>query len=256
MPNLANNTNRVMKIALSTPGEHEKYWISQPLEIEHILRELRRLDSPVSIYAEPGGASALSRVIDVDGNTRTFLLDYGPDAAINEHIVQSRSLTLVTNHEGIQIQFSIPKPLKVGYQGRHAWRIPLPDRLLRLQRRESYRLCTSLAHPIRCQIPTTTGLLETTLLDISLGGVAILAYEGGRLLEAGLVIQGCRIALPDEVGELGCNLRIVNTFDIRLRNGRLSHRAGCEFVNLPASAETQIQRFILRTERERRSRYI
>lgn len=245
-----------MKIALDTLEAHEKYWVRQPLEIEHILRELSRLGNPVSIHAEPADNPALSRIIDVNGSTRTFLLDTDPDASINARIAQSHTLTLISNHEGVQIQFSIATPVMVRHDGRDAWRSPMPDRLLRLQRRESYRLGTSLAHPIRCRLPTAAGILETTLLDISVGGVAMLAYEDGRHLAAGQVIQGCRISLPDEAAELGCNLRIVNTFSVLLKNGRLSHRAGCEFVNLPASAESLIQRFILRTERERRSRYI
>jgi len=46
------------------------------------------------------------------------------------------------------------------------------------------------------------------------------------------------------------------TFDVTLKNGRLTHRAGCEFIDLPPSIETAIQRYIIQVERERRNRYL
>lgn len=244
-----------MKIDLLSPSDHESFWVRQSAEVERILRELCRTESLLTLYAENGEDSSPSRVMEVDGTLKKLKLDCGPDETINARLAHSRSITVVANQHGIHIQFSAPAPVLDVDKGGRAWQLPWPDKLLRLQRRESYRLGTSLVHPIRCLVQTQQGTLETTLMDISVGGVAILAYEGGRFLETGQVLQGCRITLPDTAGEISCSLRIVNTFEVRLSNGRLSHRAGCQFVNLPASAETEIQRYILKTERERRSRY-
>jgi len=49
---------------------------------------------------------------------------------------------------------------------------------------------------------------------------------------------------------------VCTTFEITLKNGRHTHRAGCQFIDLPASVETEIQRYIIRVDRERRTRYI
>jgi len=43
-----------------------------------------------------------------------------------------------------------------------------------------------------------------------------------------------------------------STYDVSLKNGTISHRAGCQFINLPISIESEIQRYIFRVERDRR----
>jgi c-di-GMP-binding flagellar brake protein YcgR len=48
---------------------------------------------------------------------------------------------------------------------------------------------------------------------------------------------------------------VCTTFEITLKNGRLTHRAGCRFIDLPPSVETAIQRYIIQVDRERRARY-
>lgn len=246
-----------MKIELTSADDHERYWVRQAVEIERILRELGRTGGLITLYGENGRDFSLTRIVDVDAGSRYVWLDCGPDESINTRLAASPSTTLACSQDGIHIQFNAGTPEKVVYRNGHAWRLGWPDKILRLQRREYYRLSTSLVHPIRCHIHWPQGILETTVMDLSVGGVAILAYEGGHVLEAGQVFHGCHLTLPDTAGgEISFSLRIISTFDLRLKNGRLSHRAGCEFVDLPASVETEIQRYILKTERERRSRYI
>jgi c-di-GMP-binding flagellar brake protein YcgR len=135
------------------------------------------------------------------------------------------------------------------------FKVRIPREMLRLQRREYYRLVTSVINPVKCMINTSAGLIETVVVDISIGGVGVLAYREEGVLKAGEVYQGCRITLPG-TGEFALSLSVRTTFDITLKNGRLTHRAGCQFIDLPASVETAIQRYIIRVERERRARYV
>lgn len=246
-----------MKLDLTSTDDHERYWVRQSVEVERILREVCRTGGLVSLYGENGRDFSLTRIVDVDAGTKHVWLDYGPDENVNTRLAASRTATLSSSQDGVHIQFTVSTPEKVMYKSGHAWRMSWPDRILRLQRREYYRLSTSLVHPIRCLIKASRGVMETTVMDISVGGMAVLAYEGGHVLEAGQIFHGCRLTLPDMAGgEISFSLRVINTFDMRLKNGRMSHRAGCEFVDLPTSVETEIQRYILKTERERRSRYI
>jgi c-di-GMP-binding flagellar brake protein YcgR len=57
-------------------------------------------------------------------------------------------------------------------------------------------------------------------------------------------------------GEFAVGLNVCTTFEITLKNGRLTHRAGCQFIDLPSSVETAIQRYIIQVDRERRARYV
>jgi len=131
----------------------------------------------------------------------------------------------------------------------------MPRELLRLQRREYYRLVTSVVNPVKCMINSDKGMMETLVVDISIGGVGILAYQDSGELAAGETYHGCRITLPGS-GEFALSLAVCTTFEITLKNGRHTHRAGCQFIDLPASVETEIQRYIIRVDRERRARFI
>jgi c-di-GMP-binding flagellar brake protein YcgR len=56
------------------------------------------------------------------------------------------------------------------------------------------------------------------------------------------------------VATVTVKLRICSVMETRGRAGANMHRAGCEFVNLPGPMLTQIQRYIIKIERERKAR--
>lgn len=239
----------------STPGL-APYTLRHVVDIEHILAELHRTACLLTVQSASSPDFLLSTITQLDSRSRELFLEYREEDPANAPLSTCPGVTVETRLEGVQIRFDTGTPRPVARGQGKSWRLPWPEQIVRLQRREYYRLGTSVVHPIRCFLPTEGGLLEATVTDISVGGVAILAYEGGAVLTSGQILQGCRISLPDGGGEFMLSLRIVSTFDVKLKNGRKSHRAGCQFVNPPASVETEIQRYILKTERERRSRYI
>jgi c-di-GMP-binding flagellar brake protein YcgR len=153
------------------------------------------------------------------------------------------------------VQFSSVRIESARLGDEAVFRVPMPRELLRLQRREYYRLVTSVVKPVKCLINTGAGLMESVVVDISIGGVGILAYPDDGRLKAGETYHGCRITLPG-TGEFAVGLSVCTTFEITLKNGRLTHRAGCQFIDLPPSVETAIQRYIIQIDRERRARYV
>ena len=77
--------------------------------------------------------------------------------------------------------------------------------------------------------------------------------EQAELFQRGDTLSDCKIALPDE-GLLVATICVRNLFEVTSRSGSHFLRIGCEFVNLPASRLTLIQRYITRVERERKAR--
>jgi flagellar brake protein len=75
----------------------------------------------------------------------------------------------------------------------------------------------------------------------------------GLKLEPGELFDGCRVALP-EVGTITAKLQVRNSFPVTLKNGTVTKRTGCMFVQLTPSQEAMIQRYIIRLERERRAK--
>lgn len=244
-----------MKIELISSEDRGRYLVTHPREILRFLREVRDEKTIVAIYGENGKDFVLSTLLAVEDEKGFLLLEQGVDPAMNAALLASARCTFATTHDQVHIQFSSGRidPAVLGQEA--VFRVPLPREILRLQRREYYRLVTSVVNPVKCMINTNTGLMETVVVDISIGGVGILAYQEDGRLKAGEVYHGCRIALPG-TGEFALSLSVRTTFDITLKNGRITHRAGCQFIDLPPSVETAIQRFIIRVERERRARYV
>lgn len=244
-----------MKIELVSTEEHSRYLVSHAHDIQRYLGEVLADKTLVALYAENGRDFTLSTLLAIDERQSCLYIEQGADARMNARLLGGGRYTVATTHDQVHIQFSGERLAAAEIDGKPAFRLPIPRELLRLQRREYYRLVTSVLNPVKCLVNTADGLLETVVVDISIGGVGILAYQQDGRLTAGEVHHGCRLALPG-MGEFALSLTVRSVFDVTLKNGRLTHRAGCAFIDLPASIETAIQRYINQVERERRNRYL
>jgi c-di-GMP-binding flagellar brake protein YcgR len=243
--------------ALLEPTDHTQYLLRTKNEILFILRGLLASTDHVTIYFNDGQDFLLSAVIQIDDDGLT--LDYGSNSEANARALAAERLFCVTTHDKIRVQFTLRGLRKIDYQGRPAFRAALPESILRLQRREYYRLTTPIAHPIKCQIPVmkegglSSTIMEANVVDISGGGLAMMVPPVGLIFSSGDVFENCRIELPD-VGVVITTLEVRNVFDVTLRTGSQVARAGCQFANLPGPMLTLIQRYIIKVERERKAR--
>lgn len=239
---------------LPTQGS-ERYLVRHTHEIERILRDVMESKSPITLYDTKGRDFILSSIVALDPKGGSLLVEQGSSQVLNQRLVDSGHATCVTTQDQVHIQFTA-RDIQADRLGEESvFRFPVPRELIRLQRREYYRLGTSVINPVRCAINTQQGFIDTLVVDISIGGMGILSYEGVGLLHPGDSYQGCRITLPG-TGEFALSLTVRSTFDLTLKNGRVTHRAGCQFIDLHPSVETEIQRYINRVERERLTRYI
>lgn len=243
-----------MKKDLISPEDSERYRVTHTHTIERILNEVLDAKSIVSLYLDHGQDFMLSSIVGLDAAKGVLMLEQGVDQDFNQQLLDAGQIICTATHDQVHIQFT-GADLKSATLGNEAvFQVAIPKELIRLQRRDAYRLATSVVNPVKCMINTGSRFLETVVIDISIGGIGILAYEGSGLLKAGESYHGCRIALPG-TGEFAVSLNVCTTFDVALKNGRVTHRAGCQFIDLPPSVETEIQRYIIRVERERRARY-
>jgi c-di-GMP-binding flagellar brake protein YcgR len=244
-----------MKIELITTEDRGRYLVRHAAEIERILREVMDDKNIVALYGESGKQFLLSTIVAIEPEQGYLLLEQGVDEAMNASLLSGKECTFASTHDQVHVQFSSQKIEALQRNNEALFRVPMPRELLRLQRREYYRLMTSVINPVKCLINTQAGLMESVVVDISIGGVGVLAYPEDGRLKAGDTFHGCRITLPG-TGEFAVGLNVCTTFEITMKNGRLTHRAGCQFIDLPPSVETAIQRYIIHVDRERRARYI
>jgi flagellar brake protein len=181
-----------------------------------------------------------------------LLLDIGPDQEMNRRLLDSKQLLLTTTHEQVKVKFSAPRATLVNFQGYPALLIPIPKKVVRMQRREYYRVTTGIVNPLKARITfpsdDTTRTAEITVLDISCGGVALIDQHHTVDLEPGVAVNNCHITLP-EVGTLKTGLLVCNTYEVTLRNGLACKRSGCRFTDITESDRGLIQRYITKLER-------
>ncbi len=243
-------SNRPFELT-STPDD-SRFLVSNPLEIVRTMRGLTHRNEMVSAFFNAGNDLLLTSVLDTDPNKNAVFLDYGSNEALNTRILKAEKIIFVTSLDNVKVQWVSTQILNDTFGGRDAFRIAIPTQILRLQRREYYRLTTPVANPLKCRIPTADGVsFDVALADISAGGIGvIIAQPTGLVFEAGAVLPGCRMELPG-VGTAEFTISIQSIWEVTMKNGQKSMRAGCQFIDMRSGMQSMIQRYIIKLERER-----
>ncbi len=233
--------------------EYTKYLVHSRQEIVQILRSIMRQNEMVTGYFNHGQAFFLSAVLEADPETGHLILDCGPDPETNQRAQASGKIFFVTNQSSIKIQFSTAALTQMEFNGRPAFRTRIPATLLKLQRREYYRLTVPIRVPLRCIVPDLEGeQVDVEVDDISVGGAGISGFPPTAVLTEGLILSNCRIVLPEE-GTVVTALEVRNFQQINRRSGQPGLRIGCLYVGIPPLHQAMIQRYIIRIDRERRA---
>jgi len=196
----------------------------------------------------------VTSVLMVNESKNTLILDSARGDALNQELMAGKGAEFVAQLDGVSISFATGPVAWCKYEGVPALRITLPQSLVRLQRREHFRVPMPIANPVKCIVPSIDGdadPITTHLVDIGCGGVAI-AETGGRLgPETGRNLPDCRLLLP-ESDTIVTSLEVRNSAQIRLHNGVFQTRLGCQFIDLPNDMAAKLQRFVMDIERARR----
>jgi c-di-GMP-binding flagellar brake protein YcgR len=237
-------------------GEYDKYMLRTAAEMRMVLRGLRQHGAQITVFFNEGQDMLLSMLVDVAD--RHLVFDAGAHAEANRKAALADRHYCVALLDKVRIQFLLGAFAPVAHEGRPAFLSDYPRELLRLQRREFYRLATPIARPLKCRMPLPLQdggvfVYEATVFDISGGGIGIAPPPAPIPFAPGQEIRDCRIELP-EVGVVACAVRVCNLHEAVLRSGLRAQRAGCAFVRLPGPMATLLQRYIIKVERERKAR--
>ncbi len=234
--------------------EDTRFAVTQPAEIVFVLKKIMQNRQMVTAYLNGGTEFALTSLLDVSSEDGELILDMASDAALNKKLLAAEKVLFVTSHDQVKVKLRANEISEVRHEGRPALRIPMPRTLVRIQRREHYRIATPITKPLICALPMPNrgagAQAETILLDISIGGIALMDNHGDANFEIGSQFENCRIGLP-EVGTLVVTLEVCNSHETPLKNGLTFRRCGCRFVNLQPQAENLVQRYIMHLERSR-----
>jgi c-di-GMP-binding flagellar brake protein YcgR len=232
------------------------YEITSRREIVSLLRQIGEKNQLVRMLVQGEHDVCVTSLLDMDLDTGTLIVDCSIDRDQNVRILARQKIRFETTLDKIRIVFVVDHIASTTYDNRPALRCAIPTSLIRLQRRESYRMETPVVNPIRVTIPVVqdsgVGTEVFALSDISVGGVALLdnklLLNGGH----GQKLTGCVLGLPD--GAVSTTLVVRNTTELTLLNGKHSRRVGCEFLDLSRGSLAIVQRYITKLERERNAK--
>lgn len=241
-----------IRFDLLEADDFARYVLDGQTDIAFYLRAMKDKRANLSVYAGRAPEPFLTAVVAVDDARGVLVLDAPRDAEQLEQAVAASPLVCQTALEKVKVQFMLPRCTQIEFEGHPALEAPFPGRMLRLQRRDYYRLILPQNPPLRCLMPAGDGesrLIEATVVNISSGGLAVVVPPTGVELKVEGVIDNCQITLP-ELGTITATLQVRNMFRVTERGGT-ELRAGCQFIGLPGTADALIQRYILRMERDR-----
>lgn len=236
------------------PDRLAEFRVSSPVEITAILKQLSDASVMLSL-STPSGDSVMASVWAVDASRDLLCLSVGGQEAALQRVLASDEVVAVGYNESIKLQFDLDHLVLVRGDSHLALNASFPRQVFRFQRRESYRVrplmnsrpVAAIRHPDRPDLS-----LELRVLDVSIGGVALLLpdteppiAEGARIPKALISLDGDTRFQVDlivrraaQVGE-----------DVK---GAKGSRLGCEIARLSGQDERSLQRYIDLTQRRRR----
>ncbi len=222
-------------------------------QIKHLLQSM--IDQRSLVTAHPDGRDSAfpSAVLEVDEDG--LLLDASPSPAVNRTAELASSLLCFGQVDKVTVRFQLHGHQRVENNGHAAFRVPLPDEIYHLQRREFYRLETPVGDSPHCLVPDPDDGEPTRwrVLDISAGGLSLMLPAPQGLLVAQARYRGCVLEIP-EAPPIITDMIVCNLREQKQANGVEMTRAGLRFDGLPRGADTLIQRYIFRIDRLRKAR--
>ncbi len=235
-----------------------EYIHSNRQEILITLRAMEKRRTVVTVYLDEGSQFFLSTIIAVDEKSGLIFLDPSNQPSNNKVASLAKTITLSAALDRVKIQMRLSALSSSNVEDKPAFSAAVPTRILRLQRREFFRLETPHFAPLRCKMAVkrenSIEAFDLPLFDISGGGLSLIAkVEKAEKFSLAELIPDCRLEIPGE-SVLSVNLRVREILKIELPNGDQQLRLGCEFVSLPGTRLTLIERYITRLERERKAK--
>lgn len=231
----------------------ERYVVRDPRQVRALLQAL--IDQRATITALPDGCgqSFPSAVLELGEDS--LVLDGSPVAAFNRRAAGAGFLLCFAQVDRVQLRFRVERPRQQERDGYVAFMASLPGEVHHLQRRELYRLTTSLDDAPWVRVPDPAGgePLRWRAADVSAGGIALLLPTEQTVFALEQLYTGCALELPDTPA-ITLSLRVRSLVAIRRADGTGQLRAGLRFEDLPRGADATIQRHIFNVERRRNAK--
>lgn len=225
------------------------YALTSNLEIVSVLRNIQTRNALLQLRVQPASGSIVTTLLHVDVENNALIFDSAPTQVLTERIVSAPRLHFEASVDSVHVSFQTSSASTCTYEGAPAVRTPMPIQVIRVQRRDYFRIATPVTRPVLCRIEVEGQTHSLPLDDISAGGISIFDDSAGLDHTIGVVYKDCIVELP-EVGTITVTLRVAHAKEITLSNGRVRYRLGCSFVSPTGLATNYVQRYVTKLQRE------
>ncbi|MBD3609969.1 MAG: flagellar brake protein [Gammaproteobacteria bacterium] len=233
---------------------NEEFLIHTRSSIASVLRNLMREKRTISAYL-PSGDMVATSILHVDAEKNMVILEPAQDAKLSRAFSNTHQVLFDLKHNSVIIQFIASSTQPARFNGASSVFIELPDTLLRLQRREYFRIDSDIGK-MTVKLTDAGGVIHVLEVeDLSLGGIGTVVELPELLIKQFMVFEESEISIPG-LGTLVVDLQVRNYFEKTLSTGQKVNRLGLAFMDLPTDKENQLQRFInkLQMEQQRRQK--
>jgi len=244
----------VLQIEHFHDDEDLEFRIPSKKEMLSILQRIAEQGTRVALYYDTHHNFILTTLLGVNENG--MWLDVGPFPPENERLLLGEKFTFVSVHQNVKVQFVSHHVENALFENTKAFYLELPDYLLRIQRRDFFRLSIPAGTPVMCIIPIKPDnpaapavIREVPVLDISGGGIGLLCGEDETVLLKGKTFYDCKIPLPG-IGIATATIEVKSGIKFTARSNVVQMRAGCQFINLSSQAESLLHRYTTRLQAE------
>ena len=174
-----------LKFELLQADDYSRYLLRGRTDILFNLRGLIQKRAMLSAFIDASADSFLTAIVALSPDENHLVLDAASDETVNRRVEAAEQLICVTQLDRIKVQFAARGIQRIQHEGHDAFRVRVPEVMLRLQRREYFRLTAPSSHSLTCLIPMTIGgeqreiSVEASVLDISGGGLSITVPSEG-----------------------------------------------------------------------------
>jgi c-di-GMP-binding flagellar brake protein YcgR len=214
-----------------------------------------RENRTISAYLPTSDEMVATTILHVDADKNMVIVEPARDPKLNRIFSDTHDVLFDLKHNNVILQFTASHTQPARFNGQAAVFIELPDKLLRLQRREFYRVAAAITgENVICVLKDKDkNAYSIEVEDLSLGGIGasieIDALPEVLELKQFAIFRDSSLRIPG-VGTLNLDLQVRNCFEKTLSSGKRIVRLGLSYVDLPSDKENQLQKYINRLQLE------
>lgn len=235
--------------------DQDDYLIVSPNERRNQVKIFIRKEVAISAYVidenEKKGVEFSTVLLGINQTHDLLIFDTAPSDNINILATKGSKLYCATSVNDVPVEFVLNTPCQATLAGKSIFVTQLPDVLVRVQRREFFRVTIPSSMAASCYIRTDEQRIRVEVTDISIGGLSIV-IDGELPLEFELyeVYERCEVQLSLDESFM-VNLEVRNHINKKNKKNKKITQIGFAYKNASGAIQSQVQRFIFNIESKR-----